>query len=204
LGFLGVVFFQGVRIVWGFPTNRFHCFWGFWVVVCVRKKCVWGFVLFCVLLLFFLFWGCFFFFFFLARIFCFFFFFFFFFFCIMVVDFGLVLCLFAVTVGWIYIVFSVIFCCLGGNWMKVWFADLGSFFFFFCGFWGESWCSTSPILFLGLSVVRVLWVIFGYSGCLLVGVFVLFLIWIGVGNGFFFSFVLFSPWFLVLRSLLGS
>merc|ERR1712054_400790 len=38
LGFLGVVFFQGVRIVWGFPTNRFYCFWGFWVGVGFGKK----------------------------------------------------------------------------------------------------------------------------------------------------------------------
>jgi hypothetical protein len=90
---------------------------GLW---CVFEKSAFG-VLFCFVFCFcfFCFGGVFFFFFFVARILFFFFFFFFFFFCIMVVDFGLVLCLFAVTVGWIYIVFSVIFCCLGGNWMKV-------------------------------------------------------------------------------------
>jgi len=48
-----------------------------------------------------------------------------------------------------------------------------------------------------------LWVIFGYSVCLLVGVFVLFQFWIGVGNGFFFFICFFFALVFVVAEAVG-
>jgi hypothetical protein len=117
--FWGFFFFKGYGLCGVSQPIDFHCFWGLWGCGVFSKKVRLGFCLVLCVGVGFVVWGVFF---------------FFFFFCIMVVDVVLVVCLFAVTVGWIYIVFSVIFCCLGGNWMKVLFADLGFFFFFFLVF----------------------------------------------------------------------